>query len=371
MSRLKCLTIKINVRGMNRIFLVLILSFLTVGCASLPQRVKILPVSARTFPPTEPALIRLPVDILFPSGAEVVKHFTDFFKNELRPKMDHPIKVPGARLRFNVADLWKKIQEPIYLDKGIWLLIRPQTLSLGSVRTNPKNLFSAHAGLETTANPEVIFGPKPLTTPAPMPRLGPYIPGPATFQAVSNTRISYKEIDQHFKDPRMKLIGMVMPGTGGQKVTLTGLRMYGSGGQVVVEVKIHYEPLIINLGSKPARLTIYLKGTPHYLPKEKAFDLPDLDYDVKSSDLMVQMADMLFKTDFRNQLRQIARLPIGPKMDELTGKIDMALNRPLGRFTRLRANVTSFNVLDGLADNEGIVVRVFIKGTAALDMTWN
>jgi hypothetical protein len=371
LSRLQCLILKINLGRMTRTFLVLMLSFLAAGCADTSHYVKVLPVPPRTFPPTEPALIRLPVEILFPSGAEVVRHVTDFFKNELRPKMDHPIKVPGARLKFSVADLWKKIQEPIYLDKGIWLLIRPQTLSLGSVRTNPKNPFSAHAGLETTANPEVIFGPKPLTTPAPIPKLGPYIPGPATFQAVSNTRISYKEVNQHFKDPRMKLIGMVMPGTGGQKVTLTGLRMYGSGGQVVVEVKIHYEPLIINLGSKPAKLTIYLKGTPHYLPKEQAFDLPDLDYDVKSSDLMVQMADMLFKTDFKNQLRQIARLPIGPKMDELTGKINLALNRPLGRFTKMKANVTSFKVLDGLADNEGIVVRVFIKGTAALDMTWN
>ncbi|HXL72149.1 MAG TPA: DUF4403 family protein, partial [bacterium] len=268
---------------MTRTFLFLIISFLAAGCASVPSYpVKVLPAPCRTFPSAEPALVRLPVDILFPSGAEVVHHIADFFKNELRPKMDHPFKMPGVHLKFSVKDLWAEIQEPIYLDKGIWLLINPKTLSLGSVRADRKNIFSAHAGLETTANPEVVFGPKPLTTPVPMPRLGVFIPGPATFQAVSNTRISYKEVNQHFKDPRLKLIGMVMPGTGGQKVTLTGLRMYGSGGQVIVEVKIHYEPLIINLGSKPAKLTIYLKGTPHYLSKEQAFDLPDLDYDVKS-----------------------------------------------------------------------------------------
>jgi len=310
------------------------------------------------------------VVLLFPSGAEVVHHITDFFKNGLRPKMDIPITSPGAHLKFSIKDIWEKIQEPIFLDKGIWLLIRPQTLSLGSVRVDPHNILTAHAGLETTANPEVVFGPEPLTNPKPLPKLGVFIPGPPTFQAVSNTFISYKEANAHLKDPRLKLIGMALKGTG-QKVTLDGIRMYGSGGQVVVEVKLHYQPLIINLGSKPARMTVYLKGTPHYLSKEQAFDLPDLDYDIKSSDLMVQMADLMFKGDFRKQLRKIARLPIGPKMDELKMKVDLALNRPLGPFVRLRANVISFKVLDGLAENEGILIRVSIHGTAALDVTWN
>jgi hypothetical protein len=370
LKRLKCLIFKINLKGMTRLFLVLTFSLLSVGCASTSYEVKVLPVPERTFPPNEPALVRLPVVLLFPSGREVFKHVTDFFKNGLRPKMDDPIQAPGVHLKFSIADVWTKIQEPIFLDKGIWLLIRPQSLSLGSVRMDPGNLLSAHAGLETTANPEVIFGPEPLTTPMAIPPLGKFIAGPPTFQAVSNTFISYKEANEHLKDPRLKLIGMSLKGTG-QKVTLDGIRMYGSGGQVVVEVKLHYEPLLINLGSKPAKMTVYLKGTPHYLAQEQEFDLPDLDYDIKSSDLMVQMADLMFKGDFRNQLRKIARLPVGPKMEELKEKIDLALNRRLGPFVRLNAKVESLKILDGLADNEGIVVRVAIKGTAALDVTWN
>ncbi len=370
MRRLKCLIFKRNGKCTAGAVLFLALSCFMAGCASTSNEVRVLPVPIRTFAPTEPALIRLPVVLLFPSGAEVLKHVTDFFENGLRPKMDVPIALPGVRLKFSVTDIWKKIQEPIFLDKGIWLVIRPQTLSLGSIRMDPGNLLTAHAGLETTANPEVIFGPKPLTTPLPIPPLGKFTAGPPTFQAVSNTFISYKEADAHLKDPRLKLIGMSLKGTG-QQVTLDGIRMYGSGGQVVVEVKLHYQPLIINLGSKPAKLTVYLKGTPHYLPKEQAFDLPDLDYDIKSSDLMVQMADMLFKNDFRNQLRQLAKLPIGPKMDELKEKIDLALNRPLGPFVKLSAHVVSLKILDGLADNQGIMIRVFIQGTAALNVTWN
>jgi hypothetical protein len=359
-------------RKKSRLGLSLLLVGLTGGCATLPSNyVQVLPAPARSFPPAPPALMRLPVDIVFPSGAQVGQHLDDLFNTALRPKRDKPEKALDARSAFNVLNIWERMQEPIFLDKGIWLLIRPKTLSLGTMRNDPKNILSAHTMIETSSNPEVVFGPEPVTTPIPMPKLSPYLPGPSTFRAVSNTHINYKEVNERLKDPRMKLIGMVVPGTGGQKLTLVGLRVYGSGGQVVVEVKLHYNPLIVNLGSKPAKVTVYLKGTPRYLKESEAFDLPDLDYDLKSSDLMLQMADLFFKNDFRDQLRKIARLSIGPKLAELKDKIDVALNRPLGPVVHLSAKVSSLKVLGGYADNEGIVVRVSIQGTAGLQMVWN
>jgi hypothetical protein len=204
-----------------------------------------------------------------------------------------------------------------------------------------------------------------------MPPLRKYQPGPGNFQAMSNTRISYQEINQYFKDPRLKIIGMVLPGSGDRKLTLEGIRLYGSGGQVVVEVKVHYNPLIINLGGKPAKLTVYLRGTPRYRPKGQVFDMPDLDYDIKSSDLMVQIADMVLKSDFRNALRKAAQIPVGNNMEVVKGKINKALNRPLGPYAQLHAQVNSFKVLDGFADNEGLDVRLSLKGTATLEVIWN
>jgi hypothetical protein len=350
-----------------RLILLLMMVIFFTGCASAPVQVN---APEREFAPTAPALIRLPVVILLPTRAEMVQHLTSFFETELGPKMDVPIQLPGAKLKFSITDLWAKIQEPIYLDKGIWLLIHPQTLSLGTARSDAQNPFTAQASLETTANPEVLFGQNPIIAPQPLPSLSKYIPGPPIFQAVSNAFISYGEANKQLKDPRLKLIGMVLKGTG-QKLTIDDIHLSGEGAEVIMRVKLHYEPLIINLGSKPAKLTVYLKGTPHYLPKLQAFDLPDLDYDIKSSDLMVQIADMVFKNDFKNQLRQMARLPIGPQMDKLKVIMDKALNRNLGPYIRLSANVTTLKVLDGLANNKGIVIRVSIQGAAALEVKWN
>ncbi len=138
---------------------------------------------------------------------------------------------------------------------------------------------------------------------------------------------------------------------------------------MIVEVKLFYNPPIINFTGKPAKLTVYLRGTPRYLPKKQMFDMPDLHYDIQSNDLIVQVADWLFKSDFERQLRQIAVLPIGSKIDLLRGKINEALNRPLSPTVRLRAQVNYLRVLDGFADNEGIEVRGAIQGAATLEVT--
>jgi hypothetical protein len=310
------------------------------------------------------------VVILIPTGSEVAQHLSNFFKNTFTLQRDAPIALPGAHLKFSMTDLWAKIQQPIYLDKGIWLLIHPQNLSLGSARTDPQNPFTAQASLETTANPEVVFGHKPDVTLLPFPSLGKYVPGPPTFQASTNAFISYGEANKQLKDPRLKLIGMVLKGTG-QKVTIDDIHLSGAGAQVIMRVKLHYNPLLVNLGSKPAKLTIYLKGTPHFLPKTQEFALPDLDYDIKSSDLMVQIADMIFKNDFKNQLRKMARIPIGPQLDKLKLIIDKSLNQKLDSYVRLSANVVTLKVLDGLANDKGLVIRVAIQGTAALELNWN
>jgi hypothetical protein len=349
----------------------LLFALLPMGCASVPSTyVAVLPPPVTSFPPAKPGLVRLPVDIVFPTGGDLLQHFSNLIKGGLRQLMPDMQDAPGLNIKAHVRDLWSRMETPIFLDQGLWLMIHPRTLSIGEARTDLKRVTTLHTFLEMTASPEIIFGPEPAFTLAPLPPLGKFHRGPGTFRATSNITVSYVEANQYFRDPRLKLKGMLIPGTGERKVTLEGIRLYGSGGQVVVEVKLDYHPPLISLG-KPAHLTIYLKGTPRYHPETQIFDMPDLDYDVKSSDLMVQVADLLFKSQIRDQLRKIAVLPIGGKLAVIQGKINKALNRPLGEFARLQTQVNYFRVLGGYADNEGIEVRAAIQGSADLEVIWN
>jgi hypothetical protein len=117
-------------------------------------------------------------------------------------------------------------------------------------------------------------------------------------------------------------------------------------------------------------MTVFLLGTLKYRPDTRVFTLPDMDYDIKTSDLLVQFGDWIFRSDIRKLLRQKARIPVGPKLDRLRKTLAEALNRPLGERLDLRTDVRDFQVLEAFADNEGMKARVALNGTAALNVQW-
>jgi hypothetical protein len=357
-------------KGAIRTVCLLILLFLATGCATVPSHyVKVVPAPNRRFPPPQPALVRLPVEIVFPAGKSVYRRVSNFLKGELSQLTPYLLEMPGLHLKAHIADLWSQMQVPIYLEKNIWLVIRPETLGIGRMRSDPKRLSSVHTVLEMTAAPEIVFGPRPPAVPRKMPPLHSFQAGPPVFQAVSNTRIGYKEINEFFRDPKRKLTGKVFPGTGGFQLTLKGIRFYGSGGEMIAEAKLQYNPLI-NFSGKPGAMTVYLRGTPRFHPRKRYFDFPDLDYDLKSGDILLEIADWVSKSGFRNELRKAIKLPIGPKMDGYKEIINKTLNRPLSPYVSLNTRVESFKLLGGYADNEGIVVRVSLDGTATMDVLW-
>ncbi|HEV2354660.1 MAG TPA: DUF4403 family protein, partial [Puia sp.] len=149
-----------------------------------------------------------------------------------------------------------------------------------------------------------------------------------------------------------------------------GIRLYGAGGKVIAEVQLTYNPFLINLGSKPAQMTIYFRGTPRYSLKKRLFYMPDLDFDVKTSDFLVQVADWILKSDIRKELRRKARIPVGPKLDFLKARMDEVLNRRSNPFISLSTEVKTFTILDSYADKEGIQARVALDGDSQLNVAW-
>lgn len=266
-------------------------------------------------------------------------------------------------------DVWEQIQDPIYLDKGIWFVLQPKTVSVGPVRLDPRHPQTVQTEFQMIAYPKILFGPKPEPPKSSLPPLMPFQKGPEGFHAVSNIFISYAEAVQLIQDFHMGIVGHVFKETGDRKLKITGLKLYGSGGKVVARVDLQYNP-ILNLSDKPAEMTVYLLGTLKYRPDARVFTLPDMDYDIKTSDLLVQFGDWIFRSDIRKLLRQKARIPVGPKLDGLRKTLSEALNRPLGERLDLRTDVRDFRVLEAFADNEGMKARVALNGTAALNVQW-
>lgn len=295
-------------------------------------------------------------------GLDKIRENADRFGKGLKEVSDFQ---PRAK------EVWENIQSPIFLEKGIWLLIRPEKVRVKTPHLDPLHPQTMQTVFELSARPEILFGKEPPVVKSPLPPLLPYQKGPGGFHALSNIRITYAEGTQLLKDLNIGLFGHVFKETGDRRVTIKNIRLYGSGGKAVAEVKMQYNPILnLNLEAKPADLTVYLRGTPRYLPKKRIFDLPDLDFDIKSSDFLVEVAQWFFKDSLRKELRKKARINLGPKLDQLKKQMDQAFNLTLGPTAKLSTVVSGLSVLDAYADNEGLVARVALDGTANLFVTW-
>lgn len=268
------------------------------------------------------------------------------------------------------ADVWNLVQDPIYIDKGIWLLIQPESVSTGIVNTDPQKPFQFNTVLEMTSHPVLYFGDHPAVQKKSLPPLKAYQSGNPGFTAVSNVNIDFKEANRFLNDPKTGIIDKLIKNTGGHHLKIKKIRLYGAAGKAIVEVHMDYSPLIINLTDKPAHMVIYFRGTPRYNAKRQTLYMPDLDFDIKTSDFLVQAAEWILKSDIRKELRHKAHIPLGPVMEKLKDRMNVVLNCPVGSFAHLETRVESFRVLDAFVERNGLNARVALNGTAQLNVTW-
>jgi hypothetical protein len=294
-------------------------------------------------------------------GKKLLQKGTAKFHESLKVKSDFKAKA---------KELWKKIQEPIRVGEDIWLQIIPQSVSVGDSHMVLDKLSPRmETVMEIIAQPNVIFGHKPSSLKGELPPLTDFQKGPDGFHAQSNLRVSFKEVNKLLTSPKLGIVGKPLPGSSDKNIKITGIRLYGSGGQVVVEAQVEYQP-VLNLSSKPAKLMVYLLGTPRYHEKEQVIDFPDLDFDVKSGDFLVQMATFIDGDGMKEQLRQKAVIPVGKNLDELKGYLTKMLNRPLGGFARLKTTVTSLRMEEAFVSDYGIEGRVALDGDADVVVNW-
>ena len=345
-------------------------SLFSGGCATTASlHIPASPPPAWTHSSPDPSYLRLPITLSLPKVGTLKRVISDW----ARDLSDIPeVLIPkNGKFRFpsipKIVTFWEAAQKPIYIDKGIWLLLRPEWISTGFARPNPNNLLKVDLILEVKTFPTLIFGSKPNSPRKPLPPLHLYKSGPLGFQAVGDTFISFEEANKNLIDPKNGMVGRVIPGSGEYRLRILGIKLYGSKGTVVAQVRLKYNrPL--NIDGKPVQLTVYFRGIPKYDAKAKAFYLRRLDFDVKTNDFLTGVAGWIFKSDILKELRRHARIPIGRKLAALKERMNVVLNRPVGKYNRLETRVDSFDFLDAYVDKAGIQARLSLKGKAELKL---
>ncbi|MEP6834849.1 MAG: DUF4403 family protein [Gemmatimonas sp.] len=267
------------------------------------------------------------------------------------PRVD--AQLTRFELRSRVENWYNLLNRSVKVSDSLWMVFNPGAVRFGGLRLNDSSLV---ADIRLFAQPVLISGPKPPDRYSPLPLLQR-----AKMSVGDSARVMIEAVigyDVASDLLKKQLVGKTFTKFG-RKVKIAYVRCYGLGdGRLAVGVQF----------SGSLKGEGYLVGTPKFDASSNMLYVPDLNFDVATSDRLVQSVAWLKKTDVINQLREIARFPLEDVLAETRNKVEGKINRELTRGVHLSAKFKTGRVIDVVALERGMIVRAEAVGTLGLSV---
>ena len=258
--------------------------------------------------------------------------------------------VGAVDLRPTFEGWWRILSEPIELDEDLWLEIRPLSILRGPI-TGEGDVVRVDANLQ--AVPRITLGNRPPGWERELPPLGEdevdgaldiLIEGTAEYAAGS------------------RILTEALAGQGveaaGFSLRLESVELSGiGGGRLALAVEVE--------GDVEGRL--FLVGTPSFDSASGEVFVPDLDFSVATSSLMVSAASRALHRQLVAFLRNRARWPVDEAMSWAAEKLAEGLNRELTDGVTLDGRVFDVGIIGVEARTDHLVVRA--RGNAEAGLT--
>ncbi|WP_158514823.1 DUF4403 family protein [Gemmatimonas phototrophica] len=281
---------------------------------------------------------------------QVVRSVRPLVERQL-PRVDR--RMARVDVRRRVARWYAQLQKNFRITDSLWLQLMPGSVALGDITLDDSQLV---ANIRLRATPRLVSGEKPAELLRPLPSLN---------RAASDVGDSV----------HLNIEGLLDYQDAGAILTkkLAGRRVRRMGRTATVE-HINFTPLgdgrvvlTATLGGS-LRGNLYLVGTPQLDTVARALVVPDLDFDVATSDALVRGVTWFKRDDLVQWLRQGARFPLDNILERTRLKVEEALNRDLTDGVRLSGAVQTGRLVDVLVHPRWLVIRAVAAGTLALDV---
>ncbi len=259
--------------------------------------------------------------------------------------------VSSVDVKTPLEEIWADLQKPIHLADSLWLLLQPDSVSLGPIHGSAR---AVHAELGVNASPRILAGPMPVQTVLPLPPFGRSrmeqgfalpVEGRLTYDVIG------MELTTNLKGKSVRLSA--------GKFRFQAATVYAvSGGKIALGVRF----------DGTDRGTVWLVGTPQYDPATGMISVPDLDFDASSAGLLVQGFAWIKEDEIRDFLRQQAHISAGYLLQQLQAIAVREMNRTLARGVQLRATIGAANPSGILVRAQDILVRARAEGSASLEI---
>ena len=254
-------------------------------------------------------------------------------------------------VRTPVEGYYNQLNQSFRIRDSLWFVIGPEAVRLGGLRLADTAVV---ADIRLFARPVMVTGPRPPQITITLPPLTPatHVVGDSAHLLLEGF-LGYNDASAALS---AELVGRHVSRYG-RRIAIRSVRVYPLGdGRVALALGVD--------GSVTGQA--YFVGTPQIDTLTRMLSVPDLDFDVATANALVSGLAWLKKGDLVAELRQRARIPLAPLLDETRGKVESAINRQLADGVHLSGRVQTGRILDVSADPRWFVVRAEATGSLGL-----
>jgi len=231
------------------------------------------------------------------------------------------------RLRSYFQQIWNQLGQTIPLYGMGYLQLNPEAIRVSQLLARNDTL---HLSFGVSARPRIGFE-KLEGAQSPVPDLGDFTPKRG-FRVVLDAALNYDSLS-HLLTQRMKGMRIDLDNGPVKKyMVVERINLYGSNRQLILELGF----------SGSDKGVLYLTGKPNYDRDKKILEIQNLDYDIRTRDLLIKSAQWLFSKKILREIRKHAELDVKPylaQLDEMAGK---QMNRSFSRGVELQGKLHDF-----------------------------
>jgi hypothetical protein len=246
-------------------------------------------------------------------------------------------------LKPRFQQVWNQLNK-VYSIYGLgWLKINPQRIRINNLFARNDSL-NVYIGL--SAKPAISFE-KPAEQASAIPNIGSFSrqPGFSIFLdavlsydslgTILNQQIQGKEFD--FKKGFVK-----------KKFIIEDCKIYGGGFEKLI-IKIRFSGT--NTG------VVYLVGKPVYNKDKRSIEVTDIDFDIKSKNVLLGSADWIFDKKITKEISKQARFELGAYIDTAKISINNELNREWAKGIRSYGTIRDISLIGIYPMQQQLIIR--------------
>ncbi|MBK8312078.1 MAG: DUF4403 family protein [Chitinophagaceae bacterium] len=286
-------------------------------------------------------------------GQDITKQVIKGLSEELDASKKEMEKTYGSvDLKPYFKQVWDRLNLNYNLYNLGWLQINPQKFRINNLFIN-KDSLNVFLGL--TAKPVISFE-KPTDKISTMPNLGGFSKQQGfsifldaklnydSLGGIMNSQIKGKEFN--FKKGFIK-----------KKFVIEDCSIYGGGFDKMV-IKVVFS------GTNDG--VVYLTGKPVYDDDKKVIEIADIDFDIKSKNILLGSADWLFDKKITKEISKYARFELKAYIDSAKININQQLNQELMPGIRSAGNIKDIKLIKVFPMQEYLVIRSNCTGNLAV-----